>query len=88
MGERLGLPPTGIITLLPKVVEASRIQQFMTIIIEPFMGKLINKCQNAFIKGRNIMDGVMALHEILHETKVQEEVGVILKLDFEKPMTR
>jgi hypothetical protein len=30
------------------------------------------------------MNGVMALHEILHETKRRREVGVILKIDFKK----
>ena len=30
------------------------------------------------------MNGIMPLHEILHETKRRNEVGVILKLDFEK----
>jgi hypothetical protein len=30
------------------------------------------------------MNGVMALHEILHETKRRREVGVLLKIDFEK----
>uniref|UniRef100_A0A0A9GRN8 Reverse transcriptase domain-containing protein n=1 Tax=Arundo donax TaxID=35708 RepID=A0A0A9GRN8_ARUDO len=90
----------GIITLIPKCANAERIQQYrpicllncvykwitkgMTIKIEPFMHKWISKCQNAFIKGRNIMDGVMSLHDILHETKRKNQVGVILKLDFEK----
>jgi hypothetical protein len=36
------------------------------------------------MKGRNIMNGVLALHEILHETKRRKEKGIILKLDFEK----
>jgi hypothetical protein len=27
---------------------------------------------------------VLALYEILHETKIRREVGVVLKLDFEK----
>jgi hypothetical protein len=36
------------------------------------------------MKGRNIMSGIMVLHEILHETKRKKQVGVILKLDFEK----
>ena len=48
------------------------------------MDKLILKSQPAFMKGRNIMNGVLALHEILHETKRGNEVGIILKLDFEK----
>lgn len=30
------------------------------------------------------MVGVMALNEILHETKRRKEIGVILKLDFQK----
>jgi hypothetical protein len=36
------------------------------------------------MKGRNIMTGVMALHEIVHETKKSGDVGIVLKLDFEK----
>ena len=30
------------------------------------------------------MTGVLTLHEVMHETKIRKEVGVILKLDFEK----
>jgi hypothetical protein len=36
------------------------------------------------MKNRNILSGVMCLHEILHETKRRNEMGDILKLDFEK----
>jgi hypothetical protein len=69
----------GIITLLPEVGEASRIQQYrpicrlnciykwitktLTIRISPYAEKLISKEQTAFMKGRDIMSGVMALHE-------------------------
>ena len=90
----------GVITLLPKVHDASRIQQYrpicllnclykwitkvLTIRLELLADKLILKTQSAFLKGRNIMNGIMALHEILHETKRKNEVGVVLKLDFEK----
>ena len=75
----------GVITLLPKVQDASRIQQYrpicllnclykwitkvLTIRLELLADKLILKTQSAFLKGRNIMNGIMALHEILHETK-------------------
>lgn len=48
------------------------------------MDKLISTCQNAFMKNRNIMSGVMALREIMHETKRINQTGIILKLDFEK----
>jgi hypothetical protein len=30
------------------------------------------------------MSGIMALHEVLHETKRRNETGIVLKLDFEK----
>jgi hypothetical protein len=36
------------------------------------------------MKGRNIMSGILILHEILHETKRKKQLGIILKLDFEK----
>jgi len=90
----------GIITLLPKILEAEKIQQFRPICLLNCLYKLITKVltlrlekvankkilytQSAFLKGRNIMNGVLALHEILHETKRNNEVGIVLKLDFEK----
>jgi hypothetical protein len=36
------------------------------------------------MKGRNIMNNILALHEILHETKCKKKIGMILKFDFEK----
>jgi hypothetical protein len=90
----------GVITLLPKIKEAAKIQQYRPICLlnvsykiitkslmlrfEDCMSRIICVSQNAFIKGRNIMDGVLSLHEILHETKRKNKNGVILKLDFEK----
>ena len=90
----------GIVTLLPKVSSAKRIQQFRPICllrcpyklitkvldrrVAEYADKLIILTQNAFVKGRNIMDGVLSLHEILNYTHVKKRVGVVLKLDFEK----
>jgi hypothetical protein len=90
----------GVITLLPKLKEAAKIQQYRPICLlnvsykiitkalmlrfEDCMSKIICVSQNVFIKDRNIMDGVLSLHEILHETKRKNKDGVILKLDFEK----
>jgi hypothetical protein len=75
----------GIITLLPKVSDASRIQQFrpicllnclyklitktLTLRLEKVADKLIQSNQTTFMKGWNIMSGIMILYEILHETK-------------------
>jgi hypothetical protein len=36
------------------------------------------------MQGRNILDGVVMLHETVHELHLKKLNGVILKLDFEK----
>lgn len=90
----------GVITHLPKLKEANKIQQYrpicllnvkykiftkvLTLRMERVMHKIIERCQKAFIKGRNIMDGIMCLHEIIHDTKIKKRDGVILKPDFRK----
>jgi hypothetical protein len=79
----------GIITLIPKGEDADIIQKYrpicllqvlfkiftkaMTARAEPIMGKLIHPCQNAFIRGRYITDGVMLLQEILRESKSKKK---------------
>jgi hypothetical protein len=45
---------------------------------------VISDLQYGFIKGRYIMDGVLSLHEIIHEVKRKKQNGVIFKVDFEK----
>ena len=94
----------GTITLILGIKDANQIQQYrpiyllnvvykiftktLTLRMEKSMNKIISRSQNAFIKGRNIMDGVMSLHEILHDTKVRKKEGLVLKLDFEKASTK
>ena len=90
----------GVITLIPKIKEANSIKHFRPIclinvsfkIITKLLAvrlghiadKIIHKSQTAFIKNRNILDGVVSLHEILHELKTSNKRGIVLKLDFEK----
>jgi hypothetical protein len=90
----------GIITLLPKVSGADKITQYrpicllrciyklitktLTLRIEPYASKMIGKNQNAFMKKRCIVDGIMSLHVILHHSHVKKHVGIVLKLDFKK----
>jgi hypothetical protein len=50
----------------------------------PYAENLTEKEQTAFMKGKNIRSGILALHEVIHETKRKKDVGVVLKLDFEK----
>jgi hypothetical protein len=43
----------------------------------------VSKTQTIFISGRNILEGVVILHETLHELRRRKGKGIILKLDFE-----
>jgi cell division protein ZapA (FtsZ GTPase activity inhibitor) len=44
--------------------------------LENVADKILLQNQTAFMKGTNIMTGVMALHEILHETKKITDQGL------------
>ncbi|WVZ53334.1 hypothetical protein U9M48_004295 [Paspalum notatum var. saurae] len=88
------------IILIPKVGEASKIQQYRPICllnvsfkiftkvatnrIIKVAHKIIRPSQTAFLPGRNIMEGAVVLHETLHELHKKNLNGVIFKIDFEK----
>ena len=90
----------GIITLIPKVQEATRIQQyrpicvlnvsfnFFTKVATNRLNKVaqivVSPMQTAFMPGRNIMEGVVILHKTIHELHTKKQNGVIFKIDFEK----
>jgi hypothetical protein len=75
----------GVITLVPKLKEANNIKHFRPICLLnvdfkcftnvltnrliPVAKKIIGKNQTGFIRGRNILEGVVVLHEVLHELK-------------------
>jgi hypothetical protein len=90
----------GTIILLPKCKEAIKIQQYRPICllnvsfkiftkvatnrITGVAQKVISPTQTAFIPGRNIMEGVVILHETIHDLHRKKKSGVIFKIDFEK----
>src|SRR4051812_34079400 len=90
----------GSITLLPKKVEAIRIEEFRTICLLNVSFKFFTKVatnrltqiahlvvqptQTAFMPGRHILEGVVVLHETIHEIHTKKLDGVIFKVDFEK----
>jgi hypothetical protein len=45
-------------------------------------GDVISENQTTFIQGRYILEGVVILHEVVHEIKSKKLEGVILKLHF------
>jgi hypothetical protein len=88
----------GMIILIPKSREAIIIQQYRSICllnvsfkiftkvasnrITKIAKKVISPTQTAFLPGRNIMEGVIILHEMIHEMHRKNQSEVILKLDF------
>ena len=73
----------GVITLLPKREDVSRIEQYRpicllnvsfkkftkvgTIRVTSLAHKVIRPTQSAFLPGRNILEGFVVLHETIHE---------------------
>jgi hypothetical protein len=94
----------GAITLVPKVKEAHTTKQYRPICLlnvdykwitktltnrlVPVGQKIIDPNQTGFVKGRNILEGLVILHEVIHELRRSKSQGVILKIDFEKAYDR
>jgi hypothetical protein len=72
----------GVITLLPKKAAAFMIQQYRRIFLLVDQN-VIRSSQTALLPGRYILEGVVVLHETIHELHRKMKDGVILKLDFE-----
>jgi hypothetical protein len=49
---------------------------------------LISQNQTTFIKGRYILQSVVAAHEIIHDVAHSSQSGFIFKLDYEKAYDR
>jgi hypothetical protein len=94
----------GIISLIPKIKGADSIKQFRPIALinvifkfvakafairlAPLAHRTIDRSQSAFIRGRCLHEGVLALHEILHDLRSKKLSALILKLDLEKAYDR
>ena len=64
------------------------ITETLTNRLTPVTKEIIRRNQTGFIKGRNILEGVVVLHEALHELRKSKGHGLILKIDFEKAYDR
>jgi len=81
----------GVITLLPKTSDVKQIQQYSPICLLNVSFKIftkagtnrlnrvaqqvVNPCQFPFMPGRNIMEGVVILHETIHELHTKKLDG-------------
>jgi len=88
------------ITLITKVPSPIRIRDFRPISLlgslykleakvlagrlAPMMDKLISSNQSTFIKGRMLVDGVVAVNEIIDVARKTKKECLIIKVDFEK----
>jgi hypothetical protein len=80
----------GMISLIPKLKEANNIKQYRPICLlnvdykwftkvlimrlTPCAGKLTSNTQTTFIPRRYILEGVVVLHEVLHEIRVKKNL--------------
>jgi hypothetical protein len=90
----------GEIILLPKIKDADWIQQYRPtcfvnvsfkiftkvamIRLNAVADNVVRPTQTAFMQGRYILDGVVTLHETVHEMHRKNINGVIFMIDFEK----
>jgi hypothetical protein len=94
----------GVITLIPKVDNVMEMKNFRPICLLNVFYKIITKTLNnrlsscinkvisenqfGFIKGKYILDCVVALHEIIHEVKKRSKMGLFLKLTLRRLMIK
>ncbi|WVZ94360.1 hypothetical protein U9M48_040259, partial [Paspalum notatum var. saurae] len=75
----------GVITLIPKVQEANVIQQYRPICLLNMSYEIFTKvATNRLSSGQNIFEGMVILHETIHELHRKKQNEIILKLNFEK----
>jgi hypothetical protein len=93
-----------MITSIPKEADAKNLKKFRPISLincsfEVFAKAMNNRLtkvadrlicanQKAFLKGRFILESVVAAHEIIHDIHRNNKKGIILKLDYEKAYDR
>ena len=52
--------------------------------LEPILPELIQRGQNAYVKGRSIFDAVRTIDDILDYTRYKKMSGILVAIDFEK----
>lgn len=74
----MGLGTFGLLVLLIIIAKmlAERVKQVV--------GSVVGEVQNAFIKGRYILDGVLSANETMDFLKKSRKICLIFKVDFKK----
>lgn len=88
----------GTITLLPKGEDADRMQRFRPVCLmndclniltkgvnfrlAEVAEEIIDRIQTAFLKGRFIMEGILIMHEVLHEVTLKRHMITLIGPSF------
>ncbi|GKU98552.1 hypothetical protein SLEP1_g11544 [Rubroshorea leprosula] len=91
---------TSFVVLVPKVENPVRIEEYRPISLVGAMYKILAKLlanrlkkvlenligeqQMAFLKGRQLMDGIVIANEVIDEAKKKKKKAFLFKIDFEK----
>ncbi|GKD99776.1 putative RNA-directed DNA polymerase, eukaryota, partial [Tanacetum coccineum] len=91
---------SSFVTIIPKVTDPIGLGDFRPISligcyykiiakvlaerIKKVVGKVVGDVQNAFIKGRYILDGALIANEVVGHMRKMKSKGLIFKVDFEK----
>lgn len=92
------------IALIPKEENTSSLDKFCPIALcnviykviskvianrlKPLLPLLISLEQSGYVEGRQILDGIILTHEIIHSLKHSKQVGMILKIDLSKAFNK
>jgi hypothetical protein len=69
---------------LPSIFYAHKIYEVGTNWIYEIAPKVVRPTQTTFMFGRHILEGVVVLHETIHELHRKKMDEVLFKIDFEK----
>lgn len=60
------------------------VAKLLAVRFKSVLGKVISRCQSAFLPGRQILDGVVVVIEMIDLVKKRKDECLLLKMDFEK----
>ena len=75
--------PISLCNLLDKIISKVLTSRYLKI-----FPLIISKQQTSFVLGRQILDSIMMVHEVIHSLEASKREGMFLKLDLSKAYDR